>query len=170
MLPVLFLLFYLLKPQDGLGCFLNFYLAITPHANVLLDSILLELIPCSSELNIKFCMSEWVHDIDGEFINKGSSQYRLLVRFLKLIHEKLKIHFLWIAQNIYPCISVCPWPLLPLDWLRFIVAKSRKTASLIAHAPLLDTLVGRIKDEAKLWARAGATGLRTVLPTTWDVD
>ena len=35
--------------------------------------------------------------------------------------------------------------------------------------PLAATLVARIRDEAALWARAGALGLRAILPQTWDV-
>lgn len=34
--------------------------------------------------------------------------------------------------------------------------------------PAVNTLVLRIKEEAKLWARAGATELRVALPTIWD--
>lgn len=35
--------------------------------------------------------------------------------------------------------------------------------------PLVPVLVSRIKDKAEQWARAGARGLRVILPTTWDV-
>ena len=35
--------------------------------------------------------------------------------------------------------------------------------------PSIESLVVRIKDEARCWAEAGAQGLRVVLPTTWDV-
>ena len=35
--------------------------------------------------------------------------------------------------------------------------------------PSLELLVDRIKDEIQCWAKAGAQGLRVVLPTTWDV-
>ena len=35
--------------------------------------------------------------------------------------------------------------------------------------PSIESLVDRIKDEARCWAKAGAQGLRVVLPTTWDV-
>lgn len=35
--------------------------------------------------------------------------------------------------------------------------------------PSVQNLVARIKDEAALWARAGAKGLRVVLPSAWDL-
>ena len=35
--------------------------------------------------------------------------------------------------------------------------------------PSIRALVHGIKEEAKLWATAGAGGLRVVLPPTWDV-
>jgi hypothetical protein len=35
--------------------------------------------------------------------------------------------------------------------------------------PSLSLLISHIKEEAKIWARAGAKGLRVILPTTWDV-
>uniref|UniRef100_A0A453JG30 Uncharacterized protein n=1 Tax=Aegilops tauschii subsp. strangulata TaxID=200361 RepID=A0A453JG30_AEGTS len=35
--------------------------------------------------------------------------------------------------------------------------------------PSVHALVSRIKAEARLWATAGAAGLRVVLPTSWDV-
>ena len=35
--------------------------------------------------------------------------------------------------------------------------------------PSIDTVVARIRDEAALWARAGALGLRAILPQSWDV-
>jgi hypothetical protein len=35
--------------------------------------------------------------------------------------------------------------------------------------PSTQTLLANIKEEACLWARAGALGLRAVLPTSWDV-
>jgi hypothetical protein len=35
--------------------------------------------------------------------------------------------------------------------------------------PSVADLMCNIKDEAKLWEQAGATGLGVVLPTTWDV-
>jgi hypothetical protein len=35
--------------------------------------------------------------------------------------------------------------------------------------PSISTLVAKIKEEATLWAKAGAKGLRVVLPESWDV-
>jgi nuclear pore complex protein Nup210 len=35
--------------------------------------------------------------------------------------------------------------------------------------PSVADVINRIKDEATLWVRAGATGHRVVLPITWDV-
>jgi hypothetical protein len=35
--------------------------------------------------------------------------------------------------------------------------------------PSMHTLLTKIKEEASLWARARALGLRAVLPTSWDV-
>uniref|UniRef100_A0A452Y720 Uncharacterized protein n=1 Tax=Aegilops tauschii subsp. strangulata TaxID=200361 RepID=A0A452Y720_AEGTS len=35
--------------------------------------------------------------------------------------------------------------------------------------PSTNSLIARIKDEAILWARAGARGLCVILPQTWDV-
>jgi hypothetical protein len=35
--------------------------------------------------------------------------------------------------------------------------------------PSINTVVNNIKEEAALWARAGAQGLRLILPQTWDV-
>jgi hypothetical protein len=35
--------------------------------------------------------------------------------------------------------------------------------------PSITTLVTGIRDEAALWAKAGAAGLGAILPQTWDV-
>jgi hypothetical protein len=35
--------------------------------------------------------------------------------------------------------------------------------------PSVSARVALIKEEARLWSRAGALGLRMLLPTTWDV-
>jgi hypothetical protein len=35
--------------------------------------------------------------------------------------------------------------------------------------PSVGFLVNKIKDEAASWVKAGAKGLRDVVPTTWDV-
>lgn len=55
---------------------------------------------------------------------------------------------------------------LLMPWM---VWKQRNDWVFEGAQPSIDGLVSRIKDETKLWARAGATGLRVVLPSTWDV-
>ena len=35
--------------------------------------------------------------------------------------------------------------------------------------PSARTIISNTQDEARLWARAGAHGLRVILPATWDV-
>ena len=35
--------------------------------------------------------------------------------------------------------------------------------------PLMHSLLSKIKEEARVWAQAGALGLRVLLPPTWDV-
>jgi hypothetical protein len=35
--------------------------------------------------------------------------------------------------------------------------------------PSVGFLVNKLKDEAASWVKAGAKGLRDVVPTTWDV-
>jgi hypothetical protein len=47
--------------------------------------------------------------------------------------------------------------------------KHRNDCIFQGSQPSVQTLVSMIKDEANLWARAGAKGLRVVLPSTWDV-
>lgn len=51
----------------------------------------------------------------------------------------------------------------------WMIWKHRNDCVFNAAHPSVQTLVRIIKDEAKLWAVAGATGLRVVLPPTWDV-
>ena len=36
------------------------------------------------------------------------------------------------------------------------------------NLPSIHSLINKVKEEAALWARAGAAGLRAILPT-WDV-
>jgi hypothetical protein len=38
-----------------------------------------------------------------------------------------------------------------------------------AKSDRVQSLVAMIKGEARLWARAGASGFRVVMPATWDV-
>jgi hypothetical protein len=47
--------------------------------------------------------------------------------------------------------------------------KHRNSCIFEQARPSASALIGQIKNEAALWARAGATGLRDVLPMTWDV-
>ena len=51
----------------------------------------------------------------------------------------------------------------------WMIWKHRNDCILDRARPSVQSLVGSIKDEARLWARAGTIGLRLVLPTTWDV-
>ena len=55
---------------------------------------------------------------------------------------------------------------LLVPWL---VWKHRNSCVFDNATPSLGTLVDRIKEEAGSWAKAGATGLRVVLPPSWDV-
>jgi hypothetical protein len=51
----------------------------------------------------------------------------------------------------------------------WVVWKQRNECVFEGAQPSVDHVVSRIKDEAALWARAGALGLRVILPQTWDV-
>uniref|UniRef100_A0A453HZV9 Uncharacterized protein n=1 Tax=Aegilops tauschii subsp. strangulata TaxID=200361 RepID=A0A453HZV9_AEGTS len=51
----------------------------------------------------------------------------------------------------------------------WMIWKHRNNCIFDRAQPTIHNIVSRIKDEAKLWADAGATGLRVVLPATWDV-
>lgn len=45
-----------------------------------------------------------------------------------------------------------------------------RTEHVINNArPSIDSLVDRIKDKVRCWGKAGAQGLKVVLPTSWDV-
>ena len=55
---------------------------------------------------------------------------------------------------------------LLVPWL---VWKRRNNCDFDNATPSLGTLGDRIKEEAGSWAKAGAAGLRVVLPPTWDV-
>ena len=50
-----------------------------------------------------------------------------------------------------------------------MVWKHRNDCVFEGAQPSIRDLVEKIKSEAKLWARAGAKGLRVLLPPTWDV-
>ena len=50
-----------------------------------------------------------------------------------------------------------------------MIWKQRNECIFEGAQPLVQVLVSKIKEEAKQWARAGAHGLRVILPPTWDV-
>ena len=51
----------------------------------------------------------------------------------------------------------------------WMVWKLRNDCTFEGARPRVHDLVSRIKEEARMWARAGALGLRVLLPPTWDV-
>ena len=51
----------------------------------------------------------------------------------------------------------------------WMIWKHRNGCVFEGATPSVTSLTARIKDEAALWARAGALGLRAILPQTWDV-
>jgi nuclear pore complex protein Nup210 len=51
----------------------------------------------------------------------------------------------------------------------WLIWKQRNECIFEGAQPSVPNLVARIKDEAAIWARPGAKGLRVVLPSTWDV-
>jgi hypothetical protein len=55
---------------------------------------------------------------------------------------------------------------LLIPWM---IWKHRNECIFDGAQPSALTLISKIKEEAELWARAGAKGLRVVLPSTWDV-
>ena len=55
---------------------------------------------------------------------------------------------------------------LLIPWMTW---KHRNDCVFNGATPSTNTLTARIKDEAKLWATAGARGLHAILPQTWDV-
>jgi hypothetical protein len=55
---------------------------------------------------------------------------------------------------------------LPLPWMLW---KDRNGCVYEGTCPSITNLMANIKEEASLWAQAGALGLRAALPTTWDV-
>uniref|UniRef100_A0A453NW26 Uncharacterized protein n=1 Tax=Aegilops tauschii subsp. strangulata TaxID=200361 RepID=A0A453NW26_AEGTS len=50
-----------------------------------------------------------------------------------------------------------------------MIWKQRNACVFGGAQPFITELTARIREEATLWVRAGATGLGVVLPTTWDV-
>lgn len=55
---------------------------------------------------------------------------------------------------------------LLIPWM---VWKQRNDRVFEGAQPSVIARIGLIKDEARLWTRAGALGLCILLPTTWDV-
>ena len=51
----------------------------------------------------------------------------------------------------------------------WMVWKMRNDCVFEGAQPLIHTLLVKIKEEARMWAQAGALGLRVILPSTWDV-
>lgn len=51
----------------------------------------------------------------------------------------------------------------------WMIWKLRNDCVFKGAQPSVSNLVAKIKDEAALWTRAGASGLRDTLPQTWDV-
>jgi hypothetical protein len=51
----------------------------------------------------------------------------------------------------------------------WMIWKHRNNCIFQGTQPSVRSPVSRIKEEARLWAWAGANGLRVVLPSTWDV-
>ncbi|XP_044348781.1 uncharacterized protein [Triticum aestivum] len=55
---------------------------------------------------------------------------------------------------------------LLIPWM---IWKHRNDCAFNCGRPSANDLLTKIKDEAALWARAGALGLRAIVPQTWDV-
>jgi hypothetical protein len=51
----------------------------------------------------------------------------------------------------------------------WMVWKHRNECMFDGIQPSFHALMTKIKNEASMWARAGALGLRAILPQTWDV-
>ena len=55
---------------------------------------------------------------------------------------------------------------LLMPWM---IWKHRNECVFDDNLPSIHSLINKVKEEAALWARAGAAGLRAILPRTWDV-
>jgi nuclear pore complex protein Nup210 len=51
----------------------------------------------------------------------------------------------------------------------WLIWKQRNDCVFNGAQPSVNNVIANIKDEATLWARARAPGLRVFLPLTWDV-
>jgi nuclear pore complex protein Nup210 len=51
----------------------------------------------------------------------------------------------------------------------WMIWKHRDECVFDTAEPSVQSLLDKIKDEARLWVTAGAKGLRDVWPTTWNV-
>uniref|UniRef100_A0A453MY60 Uncharacterized protein n=1 Tax=Aegilops tauschii subsp. strangulata TaxID=200361 RepID=A0A453MY60_AEGTS len=51
----------------------------------------------------------------------------------------------------------------------WMIWKHRNSCVFEGALPLAQDLVVKIKEEALLWAKVGAGGLRDIIPQTWDV-
>jgi hypothetical protein len=56
--------------------------------------------------------------------------------------------------------------MLLVPWM---IWKHRNTCVFDRERPLASYVIHQIKDAIAVWAKAGAKGLRDVVPTTWDV-
>lgn len=62
-------------------------------------------------------------------------------------------------KGLTPFALLTPW----------MIWKHCNECVLESSQPSVSSLVAKIKDEAKLWARAGASGLRDIMPQSWNV-
>ena len=56
--------------------------------------------------------------------------------------------------------------MLLIPWMLW---KHRNDCVFDRASPSIAAVLTKIKEEATLWARAGALGLRALIPQTWDV-
>jgi hypothetical protein len=51
----------------------------------------------------------------------------------------------------------------------WMIWKQRNACTFDNERPSISVTLDRIRSEVALWAKAGAAGLRDIIPTTWDV-